>query len=67
VRPVSERTIPDWLSMGHHLSPVVFDDIHFERRPYDPWLAYGQSKTANALFAVEATRRWAAGGIRRTR
>ena len=29
------------------------------RRPYDPWLAYGQSKTANVLFAVEATRRWA--------
>ena len=28
-------------------------------RPYDPWLAYGQSKTANVLFAVEATRRWA--------
>ena len=28
-------------------------------RPYDPWLAYGQSKTANVLFAVEADRRWA--------
>ena len=31
--------------------------------PYDPWLAYGQSKTANILFAVEATRRWAGDGI----
>ena len=31
--------------------------------PYDPWLAYGQSKTANVLFAVEATRRWAGDGI----
>lgn len=50
-------------SLGHRRSPVVFDDIHFERRPYDPWLAYGQSKTANVLFAVEATRRWAADGI----
>ncbi len=50
-------------STGHQLSPVVFDDLDFLFRPYDPWLAYGQSKTANVLFAVEATRRWAADGI----
>jgi NAD(P)-dependent dehydrogenase (short-subunit alcohol dehydrogenase family) len=50
-------------SSGHAASPVVFDDLFFERRPYDPGLAYGQSKTANSLFAVEATRRWAADGI----
>ncbi|MBF6468363.1 SDR family NAD(P)-dependent oxidoreductase [Nocardia beijingensis] len=50
-------------SSAHHRSPVVFDDIHFERRPYDPWSAYGQSKTANVLFAVEATRRWAGEGV----
>ncbi len=50
-------------SLGHRQSPVVFDDIHFERRPYHPWKAYGQSKTANVLFAVEATRRWAGDGI----
>jgi NAD(P)-dependent dehydrogenase (short-subunit alcohol dehydrogenase family) len=50
-------------STAHLRSPVVFDDIHFERRPYDPWLAYGQSKTANVLFAVEAARRWADDGI----
>jgi NAD(P)-dependent dehydrogenase (short-subunit alcohol dehydrogenase family) len=50
-------------SSAHRLSPVVFEDIHFERRAYDPWLAYGQSKTANVLFAVEATRRWAGDGI----
>jgi NAD(P)-dependent dehydrogenase (short-subunit alcohol dehydrogenase family) len=42
---------------------VVFDDINFASRPYDPWLAYGQSKTANVLFAVEATRRWEGDGI----
>jgi NAD(P)-dependent dehydrogenase (short-subunit alcohol dehydrogenase family) len=42
---------------------VVFDDINFTSRAYDPWLAYGQSKTANVLFAVEATRRWAGDGI----
>jgi NAD(P)-dependent dehydrogenase (short-subunit alcohol dehydrogenase family) len=52
------------VSSGAHLrSPVVFDDIHFRERAYDPWLAYGQSKTANVLFAVEATRRWADDGI----
>ena len=50
-------------SAAHLRSPVVFDDIHFEERPYDPWAAYAQSKTANVLFAVEATRRWAAEGI----
>jgi len=50
-------------SVGHTLSPVVFDDIHFAFRRYDPLLAYGQSKTANILFAVEATRRWHSDGI----
>lgn len=50
-------------SSGHHASPVVFDDIHYRNRPYTPFGAYGQSKTANVLFAVEATRRWSADGI----
>jgi NAD(P)-dependent dehydrogenase (short-subunit alcohol dehydrogenase family) len=50
-------------SSAHHRSPVVFEDIHFERRPYEPWSAYGQSKTANVLFAVEASKRWASDGI----
>ncbi len=50
-------------SSGHAASPVVFDDLFFERRPYEPGLAYGQSKTANVLFAVEATRRWVSDGI----
>jgi NAD(P)-dependent dehydrogenase (short-subunit alcohol dehydrogenase family) len=50
-------------SRGHLRSPVVFEDLQFDERPYDPWLAYGQSKTANALFAVQATRRWAGDGI----
>lgn len=50
-------------SSAHQLSPVIFDDPHFHFRPYDPLLAYGQSKTANVLFAVGATARWAADGI----
>ncbi|GAA0598328.1 SDR family NAD(P)-dependent oxidoreductase [Kutzneria viridogrisea] len=52
------------VSSGAHLrSPVVFEDIHYENRPYDRWTAYGQSKTANVLFAVAAAKRWAADGI----
>ena len=50
-------------SAGHAASPIVFDDLFFARRQYTPGSAYGQSKTANVLFAVEATRRWAADGI----
>jgi NAD(P)-dependent dehydrogenase (short-subunit alcohol dehydrogenase family) len=50
-------------SVGHLYSPVVFDDLHFRFRPYDPLLAYGQSKTPGILFAVGATARWAADGI----
>jgi NAD(P)-dependent dehydrogenase (short-subunit alcohol dehydrogenase family) len=50
-------------SVGHVNGEVRFDDIDFTRHPYDPWVAYSQSKTANILFAVEAARRWAADGI----
>jgi NAD(P)-dependent dehydrogenase (short-subunit alcohol dehydrogenase family) len=50
-------------SSGHVSSPIVFDDLFFADREYTPGAAYGQSKTANSLFAVEATRRWAADGI----
>ena len=50
-------------SSAHAGSPVVLDDLFFERREYTPGLAYAQSKTANVLFAVELTRRWAADGI----
>jgi len=50
-------------SAGHLRSPVIFDDLNYSFRDYDPFGAYGQSKTANVLFAVEATRRWADDGI----
>ena len=50
-------------SAGHLRSPVVFDDIDYAFRDYDPFGAYGQSKTANVLFAVEATKRWASDGV----
>jgi NAD(P)-dependent dehydrogenase (short-subunit alcohol dehydrogenase family) len=50
-------------SSAHLRSPVVFEDIHFQNRAYEPWAAYGQSKTANVLLAVEATKRWANDGV----
>lgn len=51
-------------SRGHHRAAFDFEDPNFEHRPYDKWAAYGQSKTANVLFAVEADRRGQAEGIR---
>ncbi|MFJ1747892.1 SDR family NAD(P)-dependent oxidoreductase [Streptomyces sp. NPDC088116] len=50
-------------SIGHLFSPVVFDDLDYRFRPYDPWTSYGQSKSANILFAVAAAERWADDGI----
>jgi NAD(P)-dependent dehydrogenase (short-subunit alcohol dehydrogenase family) len=50
-------------SEAHLRARFDFDDPNFTARPYDAMLAYGPSKTANALFAVEASRRWAREGI----
>ncbi|MBG6056388.1 NAD(P)-dependent dehydrogenase (short-subunit alcohol dehydrogenase family) [Salinibacterium sp. CAN_S4] len=50
-------------SSGHASSGIRFDDMFFERDAYDAGLAYGQSKTANVLFALEVTSRWADDGI----
>ncbi|MEU6144406.1 oxidoreductase [Streptomyces sp. NPDC047081] len=51
-------------SRGIRFGGVDFDDLHFGHRPYEPFVAYGQSKTANALFAVELDRRGRAEGVR---
>ncbi len=51
-------------SIGHRLAPVDFDDLDFTSRAYDKWAAYGQSKTANALFAVALDKRGKASGVR---
>jgi len=58
-----EARIVSVSSRGHLASPVVFDDINYGDREYTPFGAYGQSKTANVLFAVGATDRWAEQGI----
>jgi NAD(P)-dependent dehydrogenase (short-subunit alcohol dehydrogenase family) len=50
-------------SIGHLFSPVVFDDLHYRFRPYDQWTSYGQSKSANVLFAVGAAQRWNDDGV----
>jgi NAD(P)-dependent dehydrogenase (short-subunit alcohol dehydrogenase family) len=51
-------------SAGHRFSAVDFDDPNFLSRPYDKWKAYGQSKSANSLFAVELDARMKERGIR---
>lgn len=51
-------------SGGHRIAPVDFEDPHFAHRAYDKWQAYGQSKSANALFAAGLDARAAAHGVR---
>ena len=51
-------------SAGHRRSDVDLDDPGFETTPYEPWIAYGRSKTANALFAVGFDQRFAGQGVR---
>jgi NAD(P)-dependent dehydrogenase (short-subunit alcohol dehydrogenase family) len=53
-------------SAGHRFSDVDLTDPNFEHTPYEEFIAYGRSKTANALFAVEFDRRWRDKGIRAT-
>lgn len=50
-------------SAAHFMGTVDFDDPQFERRDYDKWVAYGQSKTANVLFALELNRRLQNDGV----
>jgi NAD(P)-dependent dehydrogenase (short-subunit alcohol dehydrogenase family) len=64
LRAAGGARVANTSSAGHRFSPVVFEDIHFERRPYDKWASYGQSKTANVLHALELDRRLAASGVR---
>jgi NAD(P)-dependent dehydrogenase (short-subunit alcohol dehydrogenase family) len=49
---------------AHSRAPIVFEDPNFQRREYIPWMAYGQSKTANILFAVALDERAKAHGVR---
>jgi NAD(P)-dependent dehydrogenase (short-subunit alcohol dehydrogenase family) len=51
-------------SAGHRYSNVDLDDPNFERTPYEPFIAYGRSKTANVLFAVAFDKRHRHRGVR---
>ena len=51
-------------SIGHRLHGLDLDDPHFERRDYDKWLAYGQAKSANALFALQLDKLGESRGVR---
>ncbi|MDO9417258.1 SDR family NAD(P)-dependent oxidoreductase [Pararhizobium sp.] len=53
-------------SSGHRFADVNIEDPNFEKTAYDPWVAYGRSKTANILFAVEFDRRHKDRGVRAT-
>ena len=53
-------------SAGHRFANVDLDDPNFVHTAYDPWIAYGRSKTANALFAVAFDRRHRDRGVRAT-
>ncbi len=65
LRAASGARVVEVSSWGHHLSDIRWDDTHFDGDgAYDGMVAYGQSKTANVLFAVELDRRWSDDGIR---
>lgn len=51
-------------SQAHRLADIDLEDPNFEQQAYDPWLAYGRSKTACALFAVEFDQRYRNRGVR---
>ena len=51
-------------SAGHRMGDVDLDDVNFERREYDPFVAYGAAKTCNVLHAVEIDRRYGDRGVR---
>ena len=51
-------------SSAHSLTGMLWDDIHFLDNPYDKWMAYGQSKTASSLIAIEFDRLMKDKGVR---
>jgi NAD(P)-dependent dehydrogenase (short-subunit alcohol dehydrogenase family) len=50
-------------SIAHRIAGVDFDDPHFTIRPYDPWVSYGQSKSACSLLGVALTAHYATDGL----
>ncbi|KAG8530301.1 uncharacterized protein KY384_004803 [Bacidia gigantensis] len=50
-------------SSGHRTHGIFFDDYNIEKTAYNPWVAYGQSKTANIYLANEIERRYGDRGL----
>ncbi len=59
----ADKRIVNLSSRGHFASPTDCDDPNFDTTPYDPWVSYGRSKTANVLFSVGLEKRFGARGI----
>ncbi|GMN02074.1 SDR family NAD(P)-dependent oxidoreductase [Erythrobacter sp. MTPC3] len=59
----ADKRIVNLSSRAHHIAPANLDDPNFEEAAYDPWLSYGQAKTANVLFSVGLEERFGAKGI----
>lgn len=62
LKSISPRVV-SLTSLGHHMSAVDLNDPNFERRKYNKWLAYGQSKTASSLLAVYLHQRLGMEGV----
>lgn len=58
-----DKRIVNLSSRGHFIAPASLDDPNFESADYEPWLSYGQSKTANVLFSAGLEDRFAEKGI----
>lgn len=61
--PEFQSRVVSLSSAGHRAGGVRFHDLNFEKEAYDPWLAYGQSKTANIYLANEVERRYGGQGL----
>lgn len=58
-----DKRIVNLSSRGHFIAPANLEDPNFESAAYEPWLSYGQSKTANVLFSVGLEARFAEKGV----
>lgn len=59
----ADKRIVNLSSRAHHIAPANLDDPNFKEAAYDPWLSYGQAKTANVLFSVGLEQRFGGKGI----
>ena len=64
LRHSGDARVVAYSSIGHRVAGMDFDDPNFNSRPDDKWVAYGQSKTATSLFAVELDSRAQEYGVR---